>query len=253
MGMNKVELHNALQLRRTMGIFDHFPSYTSTQLWTSGGSGGTVANSDGDGGLLTLTTGAVADQDAIVSTTRKLFTFVAGKPMLYQTGFKYTEANTDDAGIVFGFASSFTDILVDATYALATPLSAACIYKKPGETYWSCFSSVGATQYTTQSTVPCQSAGVIQEFCINVAIQGSNIEVTFWGGAFGPTAVTGGPAGFIAMVPNVTSMARQQPIKHVIPYSGAAAMQCGQSIKASSANSEVAYVDYIGAEFLSMI
>lgn len=256
MGMNKPDIHPALQLRRTAELFDHFnQGYVSGSghLWTSAGTGGTVANNDGDGGILTLTTGAVADQDAIVATTRKNFTFVAGKPMVYQIGLKYTEANTDDAGIVFGFASSFTDILVDATYALASPLSAACIYKKPGDTKWSCFTSVGSTQKTDQSIVPCQGAGVIQEFCIQVMVQGDNIEVTFWGGVSGPPAITGGPLGYIPMVPNVTTMARQQPIKHVIAYSGAAAMGVGASVKASSANSEVVSVDYIGSEFLSII
>lgn len=247
MGMNKPDIHNSLELRRTSGIFDHFNSYTDTQLWTAGGSGGTVANSDGDGGILTLTTGAAQDQDAIVRTTRKLYTFVSGKPMLFQIGLSYTEANTNQAGIFVGFASSFTDILTDTTYALPASISACGIFKKPGDILWSAFTSVGTTQYTTQSKTSCIQAGLPQELVIQVMLAGSNLEATFWAGGFGATA-----SGRVPMLPNVTTMAAMQPIKHVIAYSGAVAMYAGASVKAGSSSSEVVSVDYLGTEFLSM-
>lgn len=255
MGMNKPDIHNALQLRRTALVFDHFNEYVSGSghLWTSGGSGGTVANNDGDGGILTLTTGAVQDQDAFVASTRKNWTFVSGKPLIFQIGCSYTEANTNKAGIYLGMASSFVDVLVDTTYVLASPLSGVGIYKKPGDTLWTCFTSIGSTQYATQSTAPCQLAGIMQEFIIQVMVVGTSIEVTFFTGGMPAATITGGGGtGLAPMIPNVTTMARQQPIKHVVAYSGAAAMSMGASIKAGSGSSEVLSVDYIGSEFLSI-
>ncbi len=54
------------------------------------------------------------------------------------------------------------------------------------------------------------------------------------------------------MLPNVTSMARQQAIKFYISYTSAAAMQLGIFVKASGSNSEVVSLDFAGAEFLSI-
>jgi len=254
MGKNNLDVHDELQKRRTALVFDHFESYVDAQLWTKGGDAGTVANSDGDGGILTMTTGAGADQDAFVATTRKNWTFLAGKPMTFQCGFRYSEANTDQACIFAGFCSgAFNTILTDNTYVLLTPCSAAGILKKPGETKWSAFSSVGAVQKLTPSISPCQQAGLIQEFIIEVAIVGLNIEVTFKQGGPGPVSVVGGgPAGPTYMYPDVTTMARMQPIKHVIPFAGALAMAAGVDIKAGSGSSEVLSLDYAAIEHLVM-
>lgn len=255
MGMNKIDVLDELMKRRTSSVFDHFNEYVSGtgHLWTSAVSGGTVANNDGDGGILTLTTGAVADQDAAVVSTRKNWTFVADKPMLFQVGLRYTEANTDDAAIFAGFASSFTDILADATYLPPTNISACGIYKRAGGTLWRGFTSVGTTQTDTESRSSCIQAAIIQELYIYVAIVGSNLEATFWAGGPGPATITGGGSlGRTPMMPNVTTMARMQPIKHVIAYASAAAMNIGVYVKASSGNSEVVSVDYIGAHLLSI-
>ena len=252
MGLFKPDIHDGLIKARTMPVFDHFTSYTDTQLWTSVATGGgaSVANNDGDGGILTLTTGATLNNEAATKTTRKLFTFVANKPMLFQCGLKYTEANTDDAGIVLGFASSWTNILADTTFALPSTLSGALIYKKPGDTLWSAFGSVGTTQSYQQSLAPCQGAGIMQYFQIQ-AIPDPNgqIELTFWQGMYGIGATS---PYYTPMLPNVTSIARMQQIKFFLTYTSAAAMQIGVFVKASGSNSEVVYLDYAGAEFLSI-
>ena len=254
MGMFKPDLHPDLQLRRTAGLFDHFmrgyaPGATGIWNETETGGGASVSLSDSDGGVLSLATGATQNNEACLFTPLKLWTFVANKPMIAQCGFYYTEAATNAAGIVFGFASSWTNILADTTYALPTTLSGALIYKKPTETLWSAFASVGTTQSSQQSNMACQNAGNMQEFIIQVMPNAnSNIEVTFWQGPLG----IGASDGVVPMKPNVTSMARMQPIKFEIAYASAAAMQLGLFVKASGSNSETVHLDYIGAELLSV-
>jgi hypothetical protein len=48
-------------------------------------------------------------------------------------------------------------------------------------------------------------------------------------------------------------MARMQPIKHVIPFAGALAMQFGAFVLAGSGSSEVLSVDFLGSEYLAII
>lgn len=252
MGLLKPDVHDGLEKFRTMPIFDHFTSYASGGLWTSitTGSGATVAAGDGDGGILTVTTGATLNNEAGFKSTNKLATFVANKGMWAQYAFKYTEANTDDAGIVMGWASSWTNILADTTFALPTTLSGALIYKKPNDTLWSGFGSVSTTQSSQQSIATCQQAAITQVMSIQaIPDPGGMIEITFWAGPYG---VSGGTPGYTPMLPNVTSMARQQPIKFFISYASAAAMQFGFFVKAGGSNSEVVSVDMVGGEFLSI-
>lgn len=252
MGMEKVQIHDPLLKWQTSGVFDHFNSYTNTQLWTSvaNGSGASVANNDGDGGILTLTTGATINNESAVKSTRANWTFVANKPLVFQCGFKYTEAATNAAGIVVGFASSWTNILADTTFALPSSLSGALIYKKPTDTYWSAFGSVGTTQYSQLSVSPCQNAGIAQNFMIQMMLnQNSQVEITFWQG---PVGISSSAPFYNPMYPSVTSIARQQAIKFFIPYASAAAMQMGVFVKASGSNSEVVSLDYLASEFLSI-
>ncbi len=254
MGMNKPDIHPDLQLRRTAGVFDHFNSYTDTQLWTKGGISGTVANSDGVGGHLTLTTGAVQSQTAFVWTTRKNWQFLAGQPLIAQTVLSYTEANTSQAGIFFGFTSAMTGILTAVTGVPLNPCSACGIFKKPGDILWSAFTSVGATQLITQSINSCILPGQPQELIVQVMLtQGNILEATFWAGGVGPTTITGGgPPGQTAMLPNSTSMSRMQPIKHSMSITGAVAMGFGVNVLAGSGSSEVVDVDYLASEILAL-
>jgi hypothetical protein len=84
--------------------------------------------------------------------------------------------------------------------------------------------------------------------------QGLQLEATFFGGGIGPqTVVGGGVPGQTPLLPNVSGMSRLQPIKHVLPLTGAAAMGLGASLLAGSASSEIVNIDYIGAELLSLI
>jgi len=254
MGMNKPDIHDQLRFRRTDLIFDHFNNYTSGQLWTSGGASGTVANNDGDGGILTLTTGAVQSQSAWVATTRNNWTFVAGKPMLFQTAINYTEAATNQAAIFVGWAVTMNGILTNVTGVPNANTSACGIYKRPGETLWRAFSSVGTTQNDTQSKTSTLAPGITQELGIMVMINAnSQLEATFFTGGMGPPTTTGGgPLGQKPMLNNVTGMSGLQPIKHYVSITGAAAMQLGVYVLAGSGSSEVVSVDYISAEHLAI-
>lgn len=253
MGMNKPDIHDALKLRRTAGIFDHFNNYTDAGLWTKGGAG-TVVNGDGDGGILTLTTGAVAFQPAYVGTTRKNWTFVAGKPMVFQIGLAYTEAAVNQAAIFVGFTSALATMFSGAGALLAN-FSGCGIFKKAGDVLWSAITSVGVVQQITQSKSSCIQAGLMQELFVQVMLnQNSQLEATFQTGGLGPITVAGGGAnGQNPMINNVSGMSGIQPIKHFAAYAGAAAMSCGIFVQAAAGGaSEIVSVDYIGNEFLAM-
>ena len=187
MGMFKVDIGSLLRKSRTAEVFDHFESYTDTQLWTKGGVNGTVTNPDANGGQIVLTTLASQSNTAFVGTTRKNWQFVANQPMVFQIGLNYTEAAVNQAGIFVGFTSVFTGILTNVTGVPLTPFSGCGIFKKPGDTLWSAITSVGATQQITQSKSSCIQPGLTQVLIVQVMVNaGGQVEATFWAGPPGP-------------------------------------------------------------------
>ena len=255
MGMTKPDQLQSIDIYRSMGIFDHFAdgfSASSSGKWntTATGSGASIANNDGAGGILTLTTGATINNEACVFTPKKIFQFLSVQPQFALCSFYYTEGNVNQAGIAFGLASSWSHILADTTFALPSTLSGALIYKKPGDTLWSAWGSVGTTQSNQQSLSITQLAGIPQYFVIYAMMdQASNVELTFQQLPIGYTAPQGsGPW----MLPNTTGMSRMQPIKFYIPYASALGMQLGLFVKSGDGTSEVVSLDCIGGGFLSI-
>src|SRR5438034_6187790 len=105
-----VALPNELLDRRSMFVFDDFPQYTDTQLWTklAADLGASVANNDGDFGLLTLTTGGTDNNECAVKLTRKLATFTSSEAMYFETRINYQEGNTNCANVFAGIASALS-------------------------------------------------------------------------------------------------------------------------------------------------
>ena len=124
MGLAKVDTHDARIKYRTMEVWDHFGSgfaASSTGKWNTitTGSGASVSQSAGGaGGILTLVTGATQNNEAAVYTPIANFIFDANQAQTAFCDFYYTEGSVNQAGIVFGLASSWTHILADTTFAL---------------------------------------------------------------------------------------------------------------------------------------
>ena len=115
-------LRQALVLREAkdlFGVFDDFPWYISPHQWTSvlTDSGTASITAGGAGGVLAIVNsdGTVADNDeAYIYTTNSIFKPAANKPLYAEALVQFTEANTDDANVAFGLASSVAaDLIVE--------------------------------------------------------------------------------------------------------------------------------------------
>jgi len=258
-GLIKPDTNDAMHKFRTAFIYDHFMegfSSSATGKWvTTGttGSGASVAINTAApaGGKLTFTTGATQNNIAQMQSAYSVFQFLSNQPQQCICNLAYTEGNVNLAGIAFGFASSWTNILANTTYALPTTLSGALIYKIPGGTYWNVFGSVGTTQYTQLTTAICQNAGTPQNMAIYAMMDSaSNVELTFEVYGAGNTATPQAPWAY----PSTLGMSRYQIAKFYIPYASAAAMQLGLFVISGDpgGTSEVVNLDLIGGGILSI-
>jgi len=146
-----VDMPEALKGRRTFGFFDDFEWMITVHRWTSTlTDSGTATVANGIGGILPLVAsdGSVADNDeAYIGTSNAPFTFAANKPAVCEASVQFTEANTDDANIIFGFASSSAaNLLLDDGGGPPASYTGLVLYKVDGGTTWQAESSVGATQ-----------------------------------------------------------------------------------------------------------
>lgn len=268
MGMNKPQIHDLVENARTMLLWDDFEWYTTGQLWsstTTGGSASVAVASPNTGGQLVLTTGATQNNEAAVVSSNALALFQSGHPLIFQCEINYTEAATNQAGIVCGVASSWTHILADTTFALPASFSGALVYKAPGSTVWSLHTQVGTTLLDQQSGTSTLQPGLNQRIVIYMMMdQAGSVEVSAEVGTPGIQGLTGtvsaatigqSPNGLQWLLPNFAAVpyARATPIKQYVPYASAAALQAGVFLKSGSASSvsEICNVDYIGMEYLA--
>jgi len=139
------------------GVFDDFFEYVSGDMFTTVASdSGTVSVGDAAGGVLAIvpSDGTVADNDeSYVKGTKELFLFAANKPLLFECRAQYTEANTDDANVILGVMNAVAaNALQDNGAGPPASYSGAVFFKADGDTVWSCETSIGGTQTTTQLT-----------------------------------------------------------------------------------------------------
>ena len=233
MGMNLVDLHDAELKRRTFFVWDDFVNYTSGGLWTSlaADTTATVTVSDGAKGVLAIYTDGTDNNEAAVKTTKEVFLIAANKPIIGEAKLQYTEANTDDANIAFGFADAIgANLLVDNGAGPKTSFSGALIYKVDGGTVWKCVSSLSTTQ--TISTSATTAGGS--------AYQTLRIEIR-------PVTSTIAEVSFFVDGVQLKDSTTNKPIKHSLTYTSATEMQVGAYAKAGGANAETLNVDYIYA------
>lgn len=133
------------------GFSDDF-TYESGRWTTVATDSGTTTISAQRDGVIALapSDGTVADNDEVYLHTAEIFLFEAGKPILVEARLQFSEANTDDANVLFGLmdAVAANSILDDGGGPKAS-YSGAVFFKVDGGTTWSVENSIAGTQKTT--------------------------------------------------------------------------------------------------------
>ena len=134
-------------------VSDDFTEYVTADTWTTvSDAGGSVALQDEDGGVIKLLTAATDNDGEYIHGTKKMFTFGAGAHIVAYARLKLTEANTDDANIVFGLVSNTATTSLSADGAgPSSNYSGVCFFKVDGGTVWQAEASVSTTQTTDTS------------------------------------------------------------------------------------------------------
>ena len=217
----------------SLGVFDDFSWFVTAHNWTSTlTDSGTASVTAGTTDLsLAASDGTVADNDeAYVATTNAAFLPAAGKNLKLFARAKFTEANTDDANIAIGFASSVAaNLIVDDGAGLRASGTVFAIYKVDGGTAWTCVSRNGSTVYTNTSSKSSTSTAY-QTFCVE----------------FEERLSTTGSVVFRVDGELLRDATTGQTIRHTILYSGLSNCQAFAGVKNGGANLETLHVDYIG-------
>lgn len=231
MTMKLLDLPHGIEHRHQQEVNDPFTWYVTAHQWTTVATdGGSVAVGDAAGGVVVLTPsdGSVADNDeTYLKATNETLLFAANRSIIAESLQQYTEANTDDANVFFGFMNAIAaNSIVDDGAGLKTNFSGCAIFKVDGGTVWKCISSLGTTQTISTST---KTAG-------GAAYQKLRIE---WRAV---SSTIGEAAFFVDDVPLIDSTTNR-PIKHTFTYTSATEMQLGWGVKNGDTNLETLNVD----------
>ena len=221
-------------IRRQFEIFDDFKNYTAAEANYTATltDSGTVAAGDVACGVVTLTPsdGTVADNDeAYLSTVQEVFLFAADKPIFAEARIQFTEANTDDANVIFGLMSAAAaNALLDDGGGPAASYSGAVFFKVDGGTTWWVETSIGGTQTTTATNITA-GGSAYQTLTIECVPVGSVVEVSF-------------------LVDGVYCVdASGVRIKHRITLGSPTEMDLFAGVKNGGANNQTLLIDYMGA------
>ena len=137
--------------RRMYGFFDHFLWYiTAHNLTTVVSDSGTVAVGDAANGVVVLTPsdGTVADNDeAYLKGANETFKFAADRPTIVEAYIQFTEANVDDANVIFGLKDAVAaNSVLDDGGGPAASYSGMLFFKVDGSNNWQCEHSIAGTQ-----------------------------------------------------------------------------------------------------------
>lgn len=233
--MQSLRMPAWLSEKRQFQMADDFTWYVTAHNWTTVATdSGTITVGDAQGGIVALapSDGTVANNDeTYIKSTAEAFKIVSGCEIYGEARLQFTEGNTDDANIFFGFADAIgANTLVDDGAGLKTSFSGAAIYKVDGGTVWKCVSSVSTAQTISTSTTTAGGSSY-QKLRIEIRdVDGTNAEVTF----------------FCDDLPLRDS--NNKAIKHLFAWSGATEMQVGAGIKnGADTTVELLNIDYIFA------
>lgn len=194
---------------------------------------GTVTMGDAVGGIAALvpSDGTVADNDeAYFASPNEVFKLAAGKPIYAKARIQFTEANTDDANVFFGFGSAIAaNFLVDNGAGMRTTGDVLGIYKVDGSTVWKTISQVNGTAVTNTSVT---TAG-------GSSYQKLEVEVV-------DHDTTAGYATFKCNGDYLKD-SNGLVIRHRVPYASSTEMQVGFGVKNGDTNLETLNVDYVAA------
>lgn len=235
--MKILDLPFRLRERRLFGFLDDFEWFLSPHLWTSfntgsGGAGVAVASGAAAfGGILQLTTGATAGNEAAIGSTSAPFLPQARCPLVFETLLQYAEAASNKANLFAGFSDSvnLTGQMQAGNAGPKASFNGFGIYKQGGTTVWACITSKGTTQTITPSQVSSLSA-TQQSLRMEIQeIDSANAEVAFF--------VNG------QQLLDVNN----RPIKQIVNFTAFASLMAGVYVQAGAAASEVVSVDYVAA------
>ena len=147
----------------TFFVWDDFDHYVTADTFTTTATdSGTVAVSDGVGGIVKINpsdNGAdsqVANDETYLHGTTELFKFDDGKPMFWAAKVRPVANTIATIGLICGVKDAVAaNSLQDTTGGPAASYSGALFFSDSGTTYWKVESSVGSDQttVTTDKTV----------------------------------------------------------------------------------------------------
>ena len=210
----------------------------TNQRWLSvGDAGGSAVVSDGAGGVLTVQTGGTDNDEFYCISAVELLKVAANKPITILARVKFTEANTDDANMIFGFMDvAGANSLLDDSGGPSASYDGAVIFKVDGETRWRVESSNAGTQVTTETDVT--AGGSWQTLRIDITpINAKTADVVFW------IDPSGGQDLF--QVREQSAVPQNPAIKHTLSISGLEEMHLIFGAKAGGGNAESLLVDYV--------
>lgn len=234
---NLARFTSALWDLDTFVVWDDFWADQSDTFWIDTVTdSGSAAVGDVARGVMVLTPsdGTVADNDeAYLASANEVFILAASRPMYARGRLQFSEANVDDANILFGFASAVAaNLIVDDGAGPRASGNIVCIEKRDGETQWRLTTRNGSAVTTTLSS---NTAGGASYQTLEVIVQdydAVNMQV-------------------VAKVDGVHLRdSNNVPIRHFIAIASATEMQVCAGVKNGGANLEVLNLDYIYAHQL---
>ncbi len=205
-------------------FFDDFFTYDNTA--TVGGyaevsDSGTIAAIDASNGVLSFATGGTAQNETYVSTLQEIFLFQTDKNGFFEIGFTHTEANTNDANLIFGLSdNAAANFLQDAGAGPAASFDGAVFYKLFDELVWN-FMASNATVQDSETSISASTTGVYTRLGFKYEFKdGVTASITPFVNGVAGTAVD-------------------------LTISGLAEMHIVMGAKAGGANAETVLVDYV--------
>lgn len=210
-------------------ISDHFTEFTDAGRWTVAVAGTGTAAHEGPGRSRIKLFGTADNDPAVIATTHELFKFVAGKGIEARGIINFTDVNTDDGAVAFGFADAMAATTLADTTSAVTATDAVLIYKVKNSTVWAFHTEInGTAEATTSSTTAGGTADQLLEISV-IPVSSTVLECR----------------------PKVDGVQLKTtagaPIMHRVTLGTATDMDFGVVIKDGHANDFTVYVDYLGA------
>ena len=129
-------------------------NFPSAGLKTIATDGGTVTVADGASGGVALSPGSADNDEIYVCGAVEKYKFASGKSFVADALIQFSEANTDDANVCFGFMSTVAaNSLIDNAGGPQATGDYALIWKVDGGTQWLCGVQSNGTQTPTTDAV----------------------------------------------------------------------------------------------------